>query len=113
MLSAWHDEPFCASNLLVKPLHAGRGVVRNDSGPELRPKANNEVHSSRGGPWIPDCGDGGGKLAALLRIQKIELQVGMRGGCKSEDASLRGVHVVIIYLPLLVNPSPDQQTAPA
>lgn len=62
----------------------------------LRPKADDEVHSCCGGPRFTDGGDRGGELPAFLRVGKIELQVGMRGGSKSEDAGLGRVHEVII-----------------
>ena len=57
--------PSMPSDFLVEALYAGRGVVRNHLAPELRPKADDEVHSSGGGPWFTDRGDGRGEL---LRI---------------------------------------------
>src|ERR1700691_994760 len=96
MLSAWHYEALRAPDLLVKARYVRRRVIRNDIAPELRPKADDEVHSCRGGPWFTDGGDSGCELPAFLRVEKVELQVGMRGGAKSEDAGLRCVHVEII-----------------
>src|ERR1700722_8605758 len=96
VLSAWHDESFCALDLLVKALYAWRRVIRNDIAPKLRPKADDEVHSSCGGPWFTDRGNCRGELLAFLRVQKVKLQVRMRGGSKGEDSGLRCVHAAII-----------------
>ena len=96
MLRGRHNETFGALDRFVEALDAGRAVVWNDFAPELRPKGDDEIHASCGGPWFTDGGDSGRELPAFLRIEKVELQVGMRGGAKSEDAGLRGVHVQII-----------------
>src|ERR1700674_4792524 len=40
MLRAWHNESFCAFDLVVKALHARRGVIWNNIAPELGPKAD-------------------------------------------------------------------------
>src|ERR1700733_10936443 len=103
MLRGWHNESFCALDLVVKSLHARRVVLWNNIAPELRPKADNEVHSSRGGPWFTDSGDCRGELLAFLRVQKVKLQVRMRGRSKSEDSSLRRVHPGIISGSTLAN----------
>jgi hypothetical protein len=80
MLRAWHHESFCALDLSVKALHARRGIVWDNIAPKLRPKADDEVHSSRGGPGFTDSGDGSGKLLAIFRVQKVKLQVRVRRG---------------------------------
>jgi hypothetical protein len=102
-LRAWHNESFCTLDRVVKALHARRGIIRNNIAPELRPKADDEVHSSRGGAWFTDSRDGRGELLALLRVQNVKLKVGMRGGSKSEDSSLRRVHAGIISSAILAN----------
>src|ERR1700732_2087316 len=79
MLSALHNESFCAPDLVVKALHAWRGVIWNNIAPELRPKADDEVHSSCGGPWFTDRGDCRGEFLAFLCVQTVKLQVRMRG----------------------------------
>src|ERR1700744_6521738 len=96
MLRIGHHESFCALDLFVKALHTRRGVIRNDIAPELRSKANDEVHSSSSGPWFTDRGDGRGELLAFFRFAKIKLQVRVRRGSKSEYSSLRRVHAGII-----------------
>ena len=96
MLRARHNESFRALDLLVKAFDAGRGVIGNHIAPQLRPKADDEVHSSCGGPWFTDGGDCRRELFAFLRVQNVKLQVGMRGRSKSEDSSLRRVHAGII-----------------
>src|SRR5579859_1006066 len=103
MLRAWHDESFCALDLVVKALHARRSILWSNIAPQLRPKADDEVHSSCGGPWFTDSGDCRGKLLALLRIQNVKLQVSMRGRSKSKDSSLRRVHAGIISSTILAN----------
>ena len=96
MLRVGHHESFCALDLFVKALHTRRGVIRNDIAPELRPKADDEVHSSGSGPWFTDSGDGRGELPAFLCFEKVKLQVRVRRGSKSEDSSLRRIHAGII-----------------
>src|SRR6202011_4261995 len=105
MLCAWHNESFCALDLVVKALHAWRGVIWNNIAPELRPKADDEVHSSCRGPGFTDRGDCRGEFLAFLRVEKIKLQVCMRGGSKSEDSRLRRVHAGIISGTILGNTS--------
>jgi len=39
-----------------------------------------------------DRGDRRSELLAFLRVEKVKLQVGMRGGTESEDAGLRRIH---------------------
>src|SRR5277367_6540033 len=101
MLRAWHDESFCASDLVIKARYAWRGVIWSDVAPELGPKTDDEVHSACGGPWFTDRGDGRGELLAFLRVQNVKLQVRMRGGSKNEDSSLRRVHQGIISSAIL------------
>src|ERR1700728_4212438 len=96
VLRGWHHESFRALDLFVEALNARRGVVWNDIAPEFRPKADDEVHSSRSGPWFTDSGDCRGELLAFRRVENVELQVGVRGRSKSEDSSLRRVHAVSI-----------------
>src|SRR5271155_2459861 len=96
MLRTRHNESLYSPDLLVKTRHTCRSVVWNNIAPELRPKANDEVHSSRGGSWFTDRGDDRGELLAFLRIQNVKLKVRMRGGSESEDASLGCVHTGII-----------------
>ena len=36
------------------------------------------------------------KCLRFLRVEKVELEIGVRGGAESEDASLRRVHAEII-----------------
>jgi hypothetical protein len=72
MLRAWHNEPFCAPDLFVKALDARRNVIGNDIAPELRPKADNEVHSSCGGSWFTDSGNCRHELFAFLRVQNVK-----------------------------------------
>src|ERR1700677_3815596 len=96
MLRAWHNESFRALDLFVKANHARRGVVWKNFAPEFGPKADDEVHSSRGGPWFTDSGDCRDKLRAFVRVQNVKFQVRMRGGSKSEDSGLRRVHGGII-----------------
>jgi hypothetical protein len=91
-MGASHNQSFHSPDLLVKTRHTRRGFVWNDIAPELRPKANDEVHSSRGGSWFPDRGDDRGEFLRFLRVQNVKLQVRMRGGSESEDASLGCVH---------------------
>src|ERR1700751_3361558 len=91
VLRAWHNESFCALDLFVEALHTRRRVVRNNIAPELRPKTDDEVHSSGGGSWFTDSGNRRGKLLPLLRVQNVKLQIRMRGRSKSEDSSLRRV----------------------
>jgi hypothetical protein len=92
MLRAGHDEPFCALDLFVKAFDAWGNVIGNNVAPELRPKADDEVHSSRRGPWFTNGRDGRCKLFSFLRVQNIKLEVRMRGRSKSKDSSLRRVH---------------------
>src|ERR1700689_2147370 len=96
MLRAGHNEAFCALNLVVEALHLERGVSWRNRPPELRPKADDEVHSSGSGPWLTDGGDCRGEFVAFLRVQNVKLQVRVRGRPKSEDSSLRRVHAGII-----------------
>src|SRR5229473_4011956 len=96
MLRGRHNKSFGALNLFVKALHTRRGIIWSKFAPKLGPKADNEVHSSCGGPWFTDSGDCRGKLLALLHVQKVKLQVRVRGSSKSEDSSLRCVHAGII-----------------
>ena len=105
MLRAWHNEPFCTPDLAVKARDARRSVVRNNIAPELGPKADDEVHSSCGGPWFTDSGDCGHELLALLWVQNVKLQIRMGGRPKSEDSSLRRVHAGIIAGTILANPT--------
>src|ERR1700733_6767820 len=102
MLRGRHNQSFCALDLLVKALHARRGVLWNNIAPELRPKADDEVHSSCGGSWFTDRGDRRGELLGFLRVQNVKLQVRMRGCSKSEDSSLRCVHAGIISSTIFV-----------
>src|ERR1700745_3485824 len=103
MLRAWHNESFCALDLFVKALHTRRRVVWNNIAPQLRSKADDEVHSSGSGPWFTDSGNCRGKLLPLLRVQNVKLQIRMRGRSKSEDSSLRRVHARIISGTILAN----------
>src|SRR5258708_27002202 len=96
MLRAWHNKSVCALDLVVKALQTRRGSIWNNVAPELRPKADDEVHSSCGGPWFTDSGDCRGELLAFLRVQNVKLQVRMRRGSKSEDSRLRRVHAGIV-----------------
>src|ERR1700691_1414412 len=82
MLSAWHYEALRAPDLLVKARYVWRRVIRNDIAPELRPKADDEVHSCCGGPRFTDRGDCRSELLAVLRGEEVKLQVGMGGGAK-------------------------------
>lgn len=50
--------------------------------PELRPKADDEIRSSRSGSWFTDSGDCRGELLAFLRVQNVKLQVRMGGRSK-------------------------------
>ena len=92
VLRGWHDESFCALDRFVKTLDARRRVIGNNIAPELRPKADDEVHSSGGGAWFTDGGNCGRELIAFLGIQNVKLQVRMRGRSQSEDSGLRRVH---------------------
>src|SRR5882762_5571862 len=103
MLRAWHHESFCALDLFVKALDARRSVIGNNIAPELRPKTDDEVHSSCGGPWFTDRGNCRRELLAFLRLQNVKLQVRMRGRSKSEDSSLRRIHAGIISGAILAN----------
>ena len=96
MLRGWHNEFFCALDLFVEAFDGRRGVVWNNIPPELWPKADYEVHSSGGGPWFADSGDGRGELLGFLRVKNVKLEVRMRGRSKSEDSSLGRVHAGII-----------------
>src|ERR1700749_2118764 len=96
MLGGGHNESFYSPDFFVEAFHARRDVIRNDVAPELGPETDDEVHSACGGPRFTDRGDCRGEALALLRIQKIKLQVSMRGGAKSEDAGLRRKHAGII-----------------
>src|SRR5215469_16536335 len=96
MLRAWHNKSFFALDRTVEALNAGRRGVGNNIAPELRPKTNHEIHSSRGGPWLPDRRDCRSEPHGFRRIVEVKLQVRMRGGSKSEDSSLRRVHPRII-----------------
>ena len=78
MLRAGHDETLYALDLFVKAFYARRNVIGNDIATELRTKADDEVHSSRGGPWFTNSRDGRCELFAFLRVQNIKLEVGMR-----------------------------------
>src|SRR5579872_3654090 len=89
MLRAGHNEPFGALNSLVKAHNARWSVIGNNIAPQLRPEADDEVHSSCGGPRFTNCGNCGRKFVALLCVQNVNLQVRMRGRSQSEDASLR------------------------
>ena len=95
VLSAWHHESLCTPDLLVETLDAQRCVL-SELAPELGPKADDEVHSSSRGSRFTDRSNCRGELLASSRVEKVELQVGMRGGSKSEDAGLRRVHAGII-----------------
>src|SRR6202011_544445 len=97
------NESFCALDLVVKALQARRGVIWNNIAPELRPKADDKVHPSCGGPWFTDSGDCRGELLAFLRVQNVKLQVRVRRGSKSEDSNLRRVHAGIISGTILAN----------
>src|SRR5258708_21139290 len=103
MLRARHDESFFALDLFVETFYARRGVIWKNIAPELRPKADDEVHSSCGGPWFTDSGDYRGELLASLRVQNVKLQVRMRGRSKSEDSSLRRLHAALISGTILAN----------
>src|ERR1700685_4372824 len=103
MLRARHNESFRALDLVVKALHVRRSIVRNNIAPKLRPKADDEVHSSRRGSRFTDSGDRRGELPVFLRVHKVELQVRVRRGSKSEDSSLRRIHAAIILGVILVN----------
>ena len=108
VLRGWHNESFCAVDLrapdrVVEAFHALRRVVRNNIAPELRPEADDEVHSSRSGPWFTDSGDCRGELLAFFRVENVELEIRMRGRSKSEDSSLRRVHAGIISDTILPN----------
>src|SRR5271167_3976382 len=103
MLRAWHNESFCAFDLVVEALYARRSVVWNSIAPELRPRADDEVHSACGRPWFANSGDCRGELFAFLRVQDVELQVRMSGRSKSKDSSLRRVHAGIISGAILAN----------
>jgi len=92
MLRVRHNKSFYALNLFVKALHTRRGIIWNKLAPKLRPKADDEVHSSRGGPWFTDSGDCRGELFAILCVQKVKLQVRVRRRSQSENSSLWRVH---------------------
>src|ERR1700722_2421389 len=96
MLRSWHNESLCALDLFIKTLDARSSVTGNNIAPELRPKADDEVHSSCGGTRFTDRRNCRRKLIALLSVQNVKLQVRMRGRSKSEDSSLRRVHAGII-----------------
>ena len=113
MLRAGHHESFYASDLFVKARHARWSVIRNKIAPELWPKPDDEVHSSGGGSWFTDGGDCGGELLAFFRVQKVELQVSMRGRSKRENSSLRCVHARIISATILANPTERDPVATA
>src|ERR1700733_14564693 len=87
MLRAWHNESFCALNLFIKALHSRWGILWNKIAPKLGPKADDEVHSSGGGPWFADSRDGRGELLAFLHVQKVRVEGRVRRGRKSEDSS--------------------------
>jgi hypothetical protein len=103
MLRAWHNKSFCALDLFVEALHARRRILGDNLAPELRPKADHEVHSSRSGTWFTDRGNRRGELPGFLRVQNVKLQVRMGGGSKREDSSLRRVHAGIILSTILGN----------
>jgi len=84
MLRAWHNKSFCALNIFVKALHTRRRIIWNKLAPKLRPKADNEVHFPWGGPWFTDTGGCRGELLAILRVQKVKLQIRLGRGSKSE-----------------------------
>src|SRR5216683_2429510 len=113
MLRAWHNESLSALDLVVKALHARNRVIWNNIAPELRPKADDEVHSSCGGPWFTNRGDCRRELLAFLRVQNVKLQVRMRGRSKSEDSSLRRVHAGIISGAMLANTTELDRVATA
>src|SRR5579872_1764426 len=96
MLRAWHSESFSALDIAVEAFDAGRGVIWYEITPELRPKADDEVHSTSGGSRFPDSGDCRRELFIFLPVHNVKLQVRMRGCSKSEDPSLRRVHAGII-----------------
>ena len=92
MLTARHDESFSAPDVAVKAHDAWRRVIWNNIAPEFRPEPDDEVHSSRGGARFTDRSDRSGKLLAFLRVQKIKLQIRMRGGSKRKYSRLGRVH---------------------
>src|SRR6185437_6961225 len=102
VLRARHNESFCALDLFVKSFYARGRIAGSNIAPELGAEADDEVHSSGGGPWLTDSGDGRGELFAVLRVQNVEFQVRMRGRSKSEDASLRRIHAGSISVALFV-----------
>ena len=108
MLRGRHNEIFYALDRFVEALHAGGGVLGNNFAPELRAKADDEVHASGGGSWLADGGDGGGELLAFVRVENVELEVRMRGGSESEDSSLRRVHAGIISGVIWANTTEDE-----
>jgi hypothetical protein len=99
VLRGRHNESFRALNLFVEALHSQRSILWNNIAPELRPKANDEVHTSRRGPGFADSGHCGGKILAFLRVQNVKLQIRMSGSPKSKDSSLRRAHAVSISMP--------------
>src|SRR5258708_1929965 len=103
MLRGWHNESFCALDLFVEALHARRGILRNNIAPELRPKADDEVHSARRSSWFTDTGDCRGELFPFRSVQKVKLQVCMRGSAKRENSSLRREHAGIISSAISAN----------
>src|ERR1700733_12534465 len=105
VLRGWHHESFRSMDLVVEALHARKRFLGNNLAPQLRSKANDEVHSSRRRPGFTDSGDCRGELPAFLRVQNVKLQVRMRGRSKSEDSSLRRVHTASISGTILFNAS--------
>src|SRR5215467_1102002 len=92
MLRARHNESFCAPDLVIKARDSRRSVIWKDIATKLRPKTDDEIHSSCRGPGFADRGDCRREPLAFLRIQSVKFQVRVRGRSKSEDSSLRCVH---------------------
>src|SRR5215831_4337607 len=92
MLRARHNESFRVPDLVIKARDSRRSVIWKDIAPKLRPKTDDEVHSSCRGPGFADRGDSRREPFVLSRIQIVKFQVRVRGRSKSEDSSLRRVH---------------------
>ena len=93
---ARHHESVNAPDLLVEPLHAFRHIARSQAAPQLRPEADDEIHSSRRRSWLPYVRNLRRELLTLCRIRDVELQVRVRRRAKSKNSSLGRVHAGII-----------------
>jgi hypothetical protein len=77
MLSAWHHEALSARDFAVEAHYIWRRFIWNDTAPEFRPEADDEIRDRSNGSRLTDRRDSSAELLGSACVPDVELQIGV------------------------------------